>query len=66
LDLSIIVSVPTSRRPIDLGSMLYLRIKLETTGGKEIGETKCSIFRKCYVPVRAMELMSSLSSANAM
>ena len=31
LDLSMIVSVPTSRRPTDVGSTLYLRIKLETT-----------------------------------
>src|SRR5258706_11586486 len=30
--LSIIVSVPTSRRPIDFGSTLYFFIKDETTG----------------------------------
>jgi hypothetical protein len=27
-----IVSVPTSRRPIDLGSMLYFSRRFETTG----------------------------------
>lgn len=30
-DLSMIVSVPTSRRPIDFGSMLYFSRRLETT-----------------------------------
>ena len=35
LDLSMIVSVPTSRRPTALGSTLYLRIKLETTDGQK-------------------------------
>ena len=30
LDLSRSVSVPTSRRPMDLGSMEYLRRRLET------------------------------------
>ena len=40
LDLSMIVSVPTSIRPIDLGSMLYFSRRPETANEEEV-KTEC-------------------------
>lgn len=38
LDLSMMVSVPTSRRPMDLGSMLYFSSREETPARREASE----------------------------
>jgi hypothetical protein len=54
LDLSMIVSVPTSRRPIERGSMLYFSSKF-ATAAKRIGLARCALARCTRRMTRARE-----------